>query len=148
MKRPVMPSIEREQRRLSFDRVELGYGREEAVYEAGRCLKCDLRLTIRSPPSPPEKWLEFSEANVAKVPEIDGVFQLFDEKREVIKIAGAANMRALLKEQLASNKKAKYFVFEEDKMYTKRETELLQQYIQKQGKMPGGGDELDELFKF
>jgi len=146
MKRPVMPSIEREQRRLSFDRVELGYGREEAVYEAGRCLKCDLRLTIRSPPSPPEKWLEFSEANVAKVPEIDGVFQLFDEKREVIKIAGAANMRALLKEQLASNKKAKYFVFEEDKMYTKRETELLQQYMQKYGKMPGGGDELDELF--
>ncbi len=31
-------------------------------------------------------------------------------------------------------------------MYTKRETELLQQYMQKHGKMPGGGDESDELF--
>jgi hypothetical protein len=30
----------------------------------------------------------------------------------------------------------------QDKMYTKRETELLQQYMQKYGKMPGGGDEL------
>ena len=55
-------------------------------------------------------------------------------------------MRAALKEQLSANKKAKYFIFEEDKMYTKRETELLQLYMQQHGKMPGGGDELDELF--
>jgi hypothetical protein len=31
-------------------------------------------------------------------------------------------------------------------MYTKKESELLQQHIQKTGKMPGGGDEEDELF--
>ena len=146
MKRPEMRKIEKESRRSTFDRVDLGYDRVAVVFEAGRCLKCDLRLTIGCNPSPPEKWLDFDEASVLKVPESDGVFQLFDEKKEVIKISGTANMRAMLKEQLASNKKAKYFVFEEDKMYTKRETELLQQYMQKHGKMPGGGDELDELF--
>ncbi len=74
------------------------------------------------------------------------MFQLFDEKKEIIRIAGTADMRAALKEQLSANKKAKYFIFEEDKMYTKRETELLQLYMQQHGKMPGGGDELDELF--
>jgi hypothetical protein len=29
-----------------------------------------------------------------------------------------------------------------EKLRAKRETELLQQYMQKYGKMPGGGDEL------
>ena len=43
--------------------------------------------------------------------------------------------------------KAKFFKFEEDQMYSQRENELLQQYMQKHGKMPGGGDdELDDLF--
>jgi len=38
------------------------------------------------------------------------------------------------------------YVFEENKSYTKRGIELLQQNVQKCGKMPGDGDELDELF--
>jgi len=49
--------------------------------------------------------------------------------------------------RLVGNNAAKYFAIEEDKMCTKRETELLQQYMQKYGKMPGGGDELDELLR-
>ncbi len=146
LKRALMPSIPKESKRAGFDRVDLGYDKDTAMYEAGRCLRCDLRLTICAPPQPPEIWVEFNEENVAKVPETDGVFQLFDEKKEVIKITGTATMRTALMEQLRSNEAAKYFVFEEDKMYTKRETELLQQYMQKHGKMPGGGDELDELF--
>jgi formate dehydrogenase beta subunit len=32
-------------------------------------------------------------------------------------------------------------------MYTQRESELIQQYLQRYGKMPGGGaDDLDDLF--
>ena len=47
--------------------------------------------------------------------------------------------------ELESN--AKFFKFEEDQMYSQRENELLQQYMQKHGQMPGGGDdELDDLF--
>ncbi len=52
-------------------------------------------------------------------------------------------------DQLAEldNEKAKFFAFEEEPMYTKRESELLQMYIQQHGQMPGGGDnELDDLF--
>jgi len=146
LKRAQMPRIPKESRRLGFGRVDLGLDEASAMSEANRCLRCDLRLLIQSPAKPPEMWMEFSEANVSKVPDSDGVFQLFDEAKEIIKIAGTANLRTMLKEQLAGNKNARYFVFEEDKMYTKRETELLQQYMQKHGKMPGGGDELDELF--
>ncbi len=43
--------------------------------------------------------------------------------------------------------KAKFFAFEEEPMYTKRESKLLQMYIQQHGQMPGGGDDkLDDLF--
>ena len=42
---------------------------------------------------------------------------------------------------------AAWFDFEEDKMYSKRESELIQQYLQEHGEMPGGGDsDLDDLF--
>jgi hypothetical protein len=82
---------------------------------------------------------------IAKAPDSEGVYILRDEKREVIKIAGVRNIRAALIEELAKGK-AKYFHFEEDKMYTKKESELLQQHIQQTGKMPGGKDEEDELF--
>ena len=50
------------------------------------------------------------------------------------------NLRKELEDQLARNEKARFFEFEEDKMYTKRETELLQMYG-----LVGGG-ELDDLF--
>lgn len=44
------------------------------------------------------------------------------------------------------NEKAHYFMYEEDPMYTKRESELLQQYIAVHGEMPEGNRELDDLF--
>jgi formate dehydrogenase beta subunit len=52
-----------------------------------------------------------------------------------------------LLEELDSNDQACFFLFEEDEMFTKRESELLQQYLQQHGELPGGGaDELDDLF--
>jgi hypothetical protein len=48
---------------------------------------------------------------------------------------------------LQENSKARFFVYEEDTMYTRRESELIQQYLQEHGELPGGGDdELDDLF--
>ena len=42
---------------------------------------------------------------------------------------------------------AGYFLWEEDRMYTKRESELIQQHLSQYGELPGGaGDELDDLF--
>jgi predicted metal-dependent HD superfamily phosphohydrolase len=45
---------------------------------------------------------------------------------------------------LKSYEKAKYFVWEEEPMYTKRESELLQQFMQRYGKMPEGNAGIEE----
>ncbi|MEM4729021.1 MAG: FAD-dependent oxidoreductase [Thermoplasmata archaeon] len=125
--------------------VELPLEPGEAMAEARRCLQCDLRLLIRRNPQPPERWLEFIAENIEKAPESEGVYVLLDEKKETLRIAGVQNIRAALREQLAAGGRARFFHFEEDKMYTKKESELLQQYIQQHGRMPGGGEE-DELY--
>jgi len=135
-KRAEMPSLPVEKRRGNFAEVELGFDEKTAVKEAKRCLRCDLRLQIRQPVLPPEKWLRFDVDAVAKIPECEGVFQLLDESKKVIYIKGAMNLRKELIEQLSTNKEAKYFLYEEAKMFTMRESELLQQFMKKYGKMP------------
>ena len=131
-----MPSLPVEKRHGNFAEVELGFDEKMAVEEAKRCLRCDLRLQISQPTLPPEKWFRFEPPNIALVPETEGVYQLLDENKMVIYIKGAMNMRKELEEQLASNEKAKYLVFEEAKMFTMRESELLQQFLKKYGKLP------------
>jgi NADPH-dependent glutamate synthase beta subunit-like oxidoreductase len=125
--------------------AEIPYESAEATAEAFRCLQCDLRLTVCKNPSPPEKWLPMTPETIAKAPSAEGVFILLDEKKETIKIAGVQDIRKALEAELEKGK-AKFFHFEEDRMYTKKESELLQQYMAQHGKMPGGGDEEDELF--
>jgi hypothetical protein len=136
-RRAVMPTLPLEKRRGNFAEVELGFDEKTAVEEAKRCLKCDLRLQVNAPVLPPERWLKFEAANVASLPESEGVFQLLDENKMIVCIKGAINLKKELEEQLASgNKKAKYFVYEEAKMFTMRESELLQQFLKKYGKLP------------
>jgi NADPH-dependent glutamate synthase beta subunit-like oxidoreductase len=142
--REQVPEMEVEKRHQGFDEVALGYETEQALKEAKRCLQCDLRLHMGCNPSPPEKWLAFNKENINEVPEEEGVFQLLDEEHNVLSIKGTANLRESLLEQLQENEKAAWFEFEEDKMYSQRESELIQQYLQKHGEMPGGGD--DDLF--
>jgi len=145
-KRPEMPSLALDERKDCFDEIELGFDEDAAKYEAARCLRCDLRLQILPVILPPEKWLEFTPENVENVPATDGVYILLDETKNVINIVGTQNMQEGLKEQLESASKARYFGYEEDKMYTKRESELLQQHLQKHGKLPELNDELEDLF--
>ncbi len=145
--REKVPEVEVERRHQGFEEVALGYETEQALKEAKRCLQCDLRLYMGCNPAAPEKWLAFNEENVNEVPEEEGVFQLLDVDHNVLVIKGTANLRESLLEQLEENEKAAWFEFEEDKMYSQRESELIQQYLQKHGQMPGGGDdELDDLF--
>jgi len=143
-KRTEMPTIPVEKRLGNFAEVELGFDEKAAVEEAKRCLRCDLRLQIRQPALPPEKWLKFETATVATVPEVEGVFQLLDENKKVIYIKGAINLRKELMEQVATNEKARYFLFEEAKMFTMRESELLQQFMKKHGKLPEQNIGLEE----
>lgn len=140
-----MPTLPVRQRHTGFNEVEMGYSVEEAVSEARRCLQCDLRTTLRNNPLPPDKFILFNEKTITSVPEREGVFQLLDENRETLMISGVMNMRKALMEKLG-NCEAVYFTWEEDSMYTKRESELIQKHIQKTGKMPKLNDELDDLF--
>ncbi len=109
-------------------------------------MRCDLRLEISPVLLPPERWLPFNAANVNGVPEIEGVFQLLDEEKKVIYIQGTMNLRHDLEEQLLAHGRARYFIYEEDPMYTKRESELLQSFLQQHGRLPEGNDELGDLF--
>lgn len=144
--RVLMPCLPVEQRLSSFTEVELGFGEAEAVDEAKRCLRCDLRLEISPVILPPEKWLVFNAENVGAVPEKDGVFQLLDEQKMIIYIKGTGNLRQELEAELATREKANYFDYEENFMYTGRETELLQKFLQEHGRLPEGNEELEELF--
>ncbi len=141
-----VPCLPLEWRLEGFSVVELALDEEKAVSEAKRCLRCDLRLQISPATLPPENWLEFSQQNVSTVPETSGVYQLLDEKRTVIFIAGTPNLRQALDEKLKTVEKARYFGYEENPMYTMRESELMQKFLKEHGKMPELNDELLDLF--
>ncbi|MDI6733133.1 MAG: FAD-dependent oxidoreductase [Planctomycetota bacterium] len=150
--RVAMPSTNLSQRANNFNLIELGYTKEQALYEVSRCLQCDLRLKISPVIFPPEiKEMDFlfTEEYIQKVPSKEGVYLLLNENKDVILIKGTINLQNALLEQINNTKgggKAKYFRYELDPFYTKKESELLQQYLQKHGKLPSGGDELDELY--
>ena len=56
-------------------------------------------------------------------------------------------MRGALLEGLEERSSVAWFDFEEDKMYSQRESELIQQYLQEHGEMPEVGDsDLEDLF--
>ncbi|MFZ5632456.1 MAG: FAD-dependent oxidoreductase [Bacillota bacterium] len=129
-----------------FNEVEQGLLEEMAVTEAGRCLQCDLRLLIKEPPVPPDSWLEFNGDNVSGVPETEGVYQLLDENKKVLAIVGTANLRQALEDQLEYRDKVRYFGYEEEPMYTSRESQLIQQFLQEHGRLPEGVGDLDDLF--
>jgi NADPH-dependent glutamate synthase beta subunit-like oxidoreductase len=143
--RTPMPTLGGKERLASFAEVELGYDEKLAVKEAKRCFQCDLRFFISPVMLPPEKWLEFKEENLETVPEVEGVFQLLDENKEILQISGVSDLRQGLRAQL-SNPKARYFLFEEDPMYTKRESELIQEYLREHGRLPEGNEVSDDLF--
>jgi NADPH-dependent glutamate synthase beta subunit-like oxidoreductase len=137
------------ERVVSFALIEEAFTEDEARSEAARCLGCHLRLEMAGVGLPPrvELLFELTPETMDTVPETEGVFQLFDADRNVISIKGVMNLRAGLTDALEENESARFFTLEQDPMYTKRESELIQQYVQEHGELPGGGeDELDDLF--
>ena len=148
-----MPCMTLSQRNNNFNPVETGFNDQQAKEEANRCLQCDLRLNISPVIFPPEvsktgqakEDLAFTEEHIKQAPAKEGVYILLNESKETILIKGAINVRESLLEQ-SNNSKAKYFHYEIDPMYTKKESELIQVYLAKYGKLPSGGDELDELY--
>lgn len=113
--------------------------------DKGRERRKMLGIEFAPPLLPPERWLKLTSHNLERVPEREGVYQLLDEEQNIIYIAGTMNLRQALTEQLA-NGRACYFGYEEEPMYTMRESELLQRYLQEHGRMPELNDELADLF--
>jgi len=114
--------------------------------KASRCLRYDLRFRLSPVILPPEEWLEFSLEVLSHVPDSEGAFQLLDEEKNIIYIAGTPNLKQSLQEQLSSNQKARFFIYEEDPMYTKRESELIQMFLQKHGHLPPQNEDVEDLF--
>ena len=139
-----MPLLSLEQRQSSFNEIELGFNELLALEEANRCLQCDLRFEISPVVLPPQKWLDLTSENIQNVPDTEGAIQILNENQEIILIQGAPNLRLALEEQLSTNSKACYFDYDEDPMYTKRESELLQQFMQEFGRFPEGNEDLDD----
>jgi len=140
-----VPELSPAERRRGFKEVALGFDPEGAGKEASRCLQCDLRLGIKRVISPPARLLKWTEANIQLVPEREGVYQLLDSNKKVLFIKGVMNMRESLVEVFEENDKVAWFEYEADPLYSKRESELIQQYLRHHGEMPGE-DELNDLF--
>lgn len=123
-----------------------GLGKKHHSPRVCAAKECDLRLQLGANPRPPQAWLPFDAVHVKAVDAVEGVYQLLNAEKEVFHIAGSMNLRQDLDAQLSTNESACFFVWEEDSMYTKRESELIQQYLQQYGQMPGAGSELDDLY--
>ena len=147
MRRAAIPTEDPQERRSDFREIEGSYSVANARFEASRCLQCDLRLGIGEVELPPERWLKFKPANLGQTPEAGGVILLCGDDRKPTLIKGTENIRVALEEKLSEGNDAVFFQWEEDGMYTKRESELIQQHLNQYGELPGGGDdELDDLF--
>ena len=130
--------------------MEKESGRTETPCKDAFQVDSDLprRPSLHKPTLAPQqqKSLELTRENLAQVPETGGVYQLLNGKQNVIYIKGTMNLKKELAEQLAMNKQARYFVYEENPLYSKRESEILQQYLARYGKMPALNQEIDDLF--
>jgi formate dehydrogenase beta subunit len=148
-RRRVRPESAGREAAATFSQLEAAYTEEQARAEASRCLQCDLRLQISPVVLPPETTLAMplDGEHVEAVPQTAGVYRLLDASGNVTQIKGAADLKDALRAELERGVDSVRFEFEEDPMYTQRESELIQQYLQRHGKMPGGGgDDLDDLF--
>jgi len=147
LERTQMPCLPPKEAAGNFRLVETGFSADDAMVEAARCLQCNLRLLLRPVPMSPDPWIEFTAENVAAVPESEGVYQLLDEGKAVYAIKGVRNLRDSLT-SLVETSKARFFLFDLDPMYSKRESELIQEFLKRHGRMPPGegDDDLDDLF--
>jgi ferredoxin len=117
-----------------------------ALLEKGLPWPKKAKLKFASVILPPEGDLELTDENINKVPEANGVYQLLDEKQEIIFIRGADNVRKDLQEKLTSVGKARFFRYEEHDMYSMRENEMLGQFLKKHGALPEVNNEIADLY--
>jgi ferredoxin len=117
-----------------------------ALMDKGPAWKKKAELGFPSVILPPARILEATEENINGVPEVNGVYELLDERREVIYIHGTENIRRDLGEKLPAVEKARFFRFEEHGMYTMRENEMVERFLNKHGALPEVNNEIADLY--
>lgn len=93
----------------------------------------------------PEDRFALTGESVAGVPDQAGVYRLYDDEGTVVEINGVPDLAAELETELETAD-AEEFDFELAESYTQRETELVEQFVNKHGHMPGAGGAMDDLF--
>ena len=72
---------------------------------------------------------------------------MLDSDHRILAIKGTANLHQDLLTASEVNDTVTLFDFEADKMFSQRESELIQKYLQEHGEMPGSdAGDLDDLF--
>lgn len=93
-----------------------------------------------------KEWLDFKTEVIQTLPVSSGVFELGDQAKNIVMIKGADNVQQTLLELKNSGEpsiqKVLYLRFEEEFMYTQRETELLQAYMRVNKKQPECNEEI------
>lgn len=120
-------------------------GEDGARWLAGRREKSGLRSLVL----PPEERLPFTREAMRQAPSTAGVFRLFDDAGEVLRISGVGDLRRGLSVALSDPAcaAARWFKTDLDPLFTQRESELLAQYVNRWGHLPPGNDLDDELFE-
>lgn len=94
----------------------------------------------------PESRLPLSADLVkTEVPNEGGVYRLYDADEEIVEINGVADLSAELLGEVDRSDAVEFDV-ELDEHFTQRETELIEEFVNEHGHMPGMGGGMDDLF--
>jgi len=104
--------------------------------------RAEEKLSLEKQSLPPVKSLELTGKNIENIPEISGVYILYNGSGEIVKIKGEMNLKEALKAEIGN---AERFSYEQAELYSSRENELLSGFMKRYGRMPGD-DEMDDLF--
>jgi Fe-S-cluster-containing hydrogenase component 2 len=94
----------------------------------------------------PERKLPLAAEPVkTQVPNAGGVYRLYGEDGEIVEINGVADLSAALVDEVDRSDAVEFDV-ELDEHFTQRETELIEEFVNEHGHMPGMGGGMDDLF--
>lgn len=108
--------------------------------------KAKSKLNLTPMPLPPRATFPFNPETIKTVPNVPGIYRLWDREGMLFLIEGTPSLRQSLEEKLAKETGITECNFEEVQMYTQRVNELLAAYLQEHGKLPKGNDLDDDLF--
>lgn len=109
-------------------------------------LPLEFRRSLPEVQLPESKFPLSADLVKTEVPNDGGVYRLYDADDDVIEINGVADLSAALLDEVDQSDAVEFDV-ELDENFTQRETELIEEYVNEHGHMPGSGGAMsDDLF--